>query len=117
VTGEGQGVNIDGKTIRGSTDGEGQATRHVVSAWVGAQHLTRGQVKTEEKGNEITVIPELVELLDLRGAIVTIDAMGCQKAIAEKVAEKQAWYVLAVKENHPELYQQIGEYFRWVEEE
>jgi hypothetical protein len=71
-------VNIDGKTIRGSKDGAEHAARHVVSAWVGEQHLTLGQVKTEEKGNEITVIPELLELLDLKGAMVTIDAMGCR---------------------------------------
>jgi predicted transposase YbfD/YdcC len=117
VSGEGQAVNIDGKTIRGSKDGGNHAARHVVSAWVGEQHLTLGQVQTEEKGNEITVIPALLALLDLKGATVTIDAMGCQKAIAEQVAKQQGWYVLAVKENHPELYHQIAEYFRWVEEE
>jgi hypothetical protein len=74
VTRAGQAVNIDGKTIRGSKNGEESAARHVVSAWVGEQHLTLGQVKTEEKSNEITAIPELLKLLDLKGSTVTIDA-------------------------------------------
>jgi predicted transposase YbfD/YdcC len=117
VKGGGQRVNIDGKTMRGSGDGDHNAARHIVSAWVGEQHLTLGQVKTEEKSTEITAIPELLDLLDLAGSTVTIDAMGCQKAIAKQVAERQAWYVLAVKENHPELYRQLKEYFKWVEEE
>jgi hypothetical protein len=93
VRGEGQAVNIDDKTIQGSKDEAKQTARHVVSARVGEQHLRLGQVKAEEKGNEITVIPELVALPDLTGAMVTIDAMGCQEGIVEKVA----WYVLAVK--------------------
>jgi hypothetical protein len=76
VSGERQAVNIDGKTIRGSKNGEEHATRHVVSARVGEQHLTLGQVKTEEKGNEITVIPELVELLDEAGGVSGTEQTG-----------------------------------------
>jgi predicted transposase YbfD/YdcC len=76
---------------------------HVVSAWVGEQNLVLGQVKTDEKSNEITAIPQLLDLIDIRGDVVTIDAMGCQTAIAEKIRDKQGEYILAVKENQPHL--------------
>ena len=77
----------------------GKGALHLVSAWASANALTLGQVKTEEKSNEITAIPRLLELLELNGCIVTIDAMGCQKEIAQSILEQGADYVLAVKQN------------------
>src|SRR4051812_35022813 len=101
-------VAIDGKTLRGSSDHErGRAAIHMVSAWATANKLSLGQVVVGEKTNEITAIPELLQLLDISGALVTIDAMGCQRAIADQVREREADYVLAVKENQPTLYTQV----------
>jgi predicted transposase YbfD/YdcC len=101
-------IAIDGKTQRGSHDrGKGQAALHLISAWAVANHLTLGQEAVAEKSNEITAIPKLLQLLDLHGALVTIDAMGCQRDIAEQIVEQQADYVLAVKENQPTLYAEI----------
>ena len=81
-------IAIDGKTVRRSHDrGAGKSALHLVSAWATANHLTLGQVAVSDKSNEITAIPRLLELLDLSGAVVTIDAMGCQKDIARKVRE------------------------------
>jgi len=88
-------VAIDGKTLRRSFDGQGQAAIHMVSAWSSSQHLVLGQEKVAEKSNEITAIPKLLDLLSLAGAIVTIDAIGCQTAIAQKIVDKEADYVLA----------------------
>jgi predicted transposase YbfD/YdcC len=101
-------VAIDGKTLRGSADCErGRAAIHMVSAWATANKLSLGQVVVGEKTNEITAIPELLQLLDIAGALVTIDAMGCQKAIADQIREREADYVLAVKENPPTLHEQV----------
>lgn len=101
-------VAIDGKTMRGSGDkATGKKPLHIVSAWASGNNLVLGQVKTEEKSNEITAIPELLKLLDVKGAIVTIDAMGTQKEIAEKIIEKKADYVLSVKKNEPTMYEDI----------
>ena len=101
-------VAIDGKTLRGSHDRKnGQVALHLVSAWAVEGHLTLGQEAVAEKSNEITAIPKLLEVLDVEGALVTIDAIGCQKAIAEKVIEQGGDYVLSVKENQPTLYEQI----------
>jgi predicted transposase YbfD/YdcC len=102
-------VAIDGKTSRGSGKGKGGAQRalHLVHAWACEQHLLLGAVATEDKSNEITAIPQLLALLDLHGAFVTIDAMGCQKEIASQVREQGGHYVLAVKENQPRLYEDI----------
>jgi len=112
----GREVNFDGKTIRGSgKEGEHEAL-HIVSAWVGSQNLVLGQVATDEKSNEITAIPQVLDLIDIRGDVVTIDAMGCQTAIAQQIREKEADYVLSVKENHPVLYQDIREYCEYLEE-
>jgi predicted transposase YbfD/YdcC len=111
----GRRVNIDGKTIRGSK-GKGKEAVHLVSAWFGAGHVVLGQVATGEKSNEITAIPELLDQLEVAGDTVTIDAMGCQREIAEKIREKGANYVLSVKENQPQTYQEIKEYFDLVEE-
>jgi predicted transposase YbfD/YdcC len=99
-------VAIDGKTLRRSGSAK-LGPLHLVSAWATAQHLSLGQVAVDEKSNEITAIPALLELLDLAGAVVTIDAMGCQKAIAKKVVERDADYVLTVKENQEHLLQDI----------
>jgi predicted transposase YbfD/YdcC len=99
-------IAIDGKTLRGSGSSK-LGTLHMVSAWATEQHLSLGQVATSEKSNEITAIPELLELLDLNGAIVTIDAMGCQKAIASKIIERGGHYALTVKDNQPNLLEDI----------
>lgn len=99
-------IAIDGKTLRGSGSSK-LGPLHLVSAWATEHHLSLGQVATAAKSNEITAIPELLELLDLHGAIVTIDAMGCQKAIASKILERGGDYVLMVKDNQPKLLQAI----------
>jgi predicted transposase YbfD/YdcC len=113
----GREINIDGKTICGSgSKGKGKKAAHIVSAWVGAQNLVLGQVATAEKSNEITAIPELLETLEVAGDTITIDAMGCQREIAEQIREQGADYVLSVKENQPETHREIKEYFEYVEE-
>jgi predicted transposase YbfD/YdcC len=99
-------VAIDGKTVRRSMDSD-QKPIHIVSAWAVQQNMVMGQLKTNEKSNEITAIPELLDILTLNGAIVTIDAMGCQKKIIADVIRKKADYVIAVKENQPKLYEEI----------
>jgi predicted transposase YbfD/YdcC len=101
-------IAIDGKTLRDSLDrAHGKGALHLVSAWATANHLALGQVATAAKSNEITAIPRLLEILDLAGAIVTIDAMGCQKDIAQQIRGAGADYVLAVKENQPRLLEDI----------
>jgi predicted transposase YbfD/YdcC len=103
-------IAIDGKTLRGSYDRrDGKAAIHMVSAWASENKLSLGQVVVSEKSNEITAIPELLGLLDVSGALVTIDAMGCQKEIAELIREGGGDYVLAVKQNQPSLYEQVEE--------
>src|SRR3954469_8106442 len=103
-------IAIDGKTLRGSYNRRGgKAAIHMVSAWASENKLSLGQVVVSEKSNEITAIPELLELLDVSGAVVTIDAMGCQKEIADLIREGSGDYVLAVKQNQPTLYKQVGE--------
>jgi predicted transposase YbfD/YdcC len=105
-------VAIDGKSQRGSARRTvGQSPLHVVSAWAVENHLTLGQVATDAKSNEITAIPALLKLLDLEGAVVTIDAMGCQKVIAAEIVGEGGQYVLAVKENQPHLYEDIQRAF------
>jgi predicted transposase YbfD/YdcC len=101
-------VAIDGKALRGAHDRRhGQAALHLVSAWATEAHLALGQEAVGGKSNEITAIPRLLALLDLEGALVTIDAMGCQTEIAQEVRIQGADYVLAVKENQPRLYEDI----------
>jgi predicted transposase YbfD/YdcC len=103
-----QVIAIDGKTLRGSADSEkGRAAIHMVSAWATENQLSLGQVVVSEKSNEITAIPELLRLLDVSGALVTIDAMGCQKEIAHQIREGEGDYVLAVKQNQPKLYERV----------
>ena len=89
---------------------------HMVSAWANANSLTLGQLETCEKSKEITAIPELLELIDVKGDTVTVDAMGCQAEIAAKIRSKGADCVLAVKENRPTLHGEIAEYFRHLDE-
>ncbi|CAN5582777.1 ISAs1-like element ISSod22 family transposase [soil metagenome] len=103
-------IAIDGKSLRSSGTCKLKAF-HLVSAWATAQRLSLGQVATSEKSNEITAIPLLLDLLDLAGALVTIDAMGCQTEIAEKIVERGGDYVLKVKENQPHLLEDIQQSF------
>jgi predicted transposase YbfD/YdcC len=110
---QGQVVAIDGKTLRRSYDRRSaKAAIHMVSAWATHNRMVLGQLKTEEKSNEITAIPELLKVLDVSGCIVTIDAMGCQKAIAQQIVEQEADYVLALKENHGILYKAVVQQFQ-----
>lgn len=109
---EGDIVAIDGKTARRTHDRLNEKSPlHMVSAWSHENRLILGQVKTDEKSNEITAIPRLLKLLELSGSIVTIDAIGTQKDIAEAIVEKKADYVLAVKANRPTLYEEMKWFF------
>ncbi len=108
----GEVVSIDGKTLKGSHDrSNGKKAVHMVSAYATSNQLILGQLKTEEKSNEITAIPELIRILNIEGAIVTIDAMGCQKEIAATIRESKADYILSFKENHANLYEGVVSYF------
>ena len=104
-------VAIDGKTVRGVASQFGESPLHIVSAFCTQNRLTLGQETVNEKSNEITAIPTLIDLLDLKNAVITIDAMGCQKKIAEKIIEKQGHYILQVKDNQKELKSQIENIF------
>jgi predicted transposase YbfD/YdcC len=104
-------IAIDGKTIRGAKKGS-KSVFHMVSAFCTANGVSLAQVKTNEKSNEITAIPVLIEALDLKDCMVSIDAMGCQESIAKKIREKGGDYLLAVKENQKELCQAIEDTFR-----
>ena len=109
---DGQVVAIDGKTVRRSHDhSNGKAAIHLVSAWATANHLLLGQVKVDDKSNEITAIPQLLQLLELSGCIVTIDAMGCQSEIVTQIIEAGADYVLTGKDNLPHLLEDISFFF------
>jgi predicted transposase YbfD/YdcC len=109
---EGRIIAIDGKTLRRSFDrAAGKGPLHVVSAWAVENHLTLGQMAVDGKSNEITAIPELLKILDLTGAIVTIDAMGCQKDIAAPIRAAGGDYVLALKDNQPTLYADVQQLF------
>lgn len=109
-------VNIDGKNLRGSKEPlKGKKALNVVSAWVSEQSVVLGQIKCEEKSNEITAIPELLKILDLKGCVVTIDAMGCQKEIVKEIAEKEADYVISLKGNQGTLHQEVKQYLDWAQ--
>jgi predicted transposase YbfD/YdcC len=111
-------VAIDGKTLRRSHDrAKGKKALHLVSAWASEARLVLGQVAVEEKSNEITAIPDLLELLVLEGCIVTIDAMGTQRAIAAQIIEQKGDYVLALKENQGNLYEHVADSFRLAQQE
>lgn len=108
----GDHIAIDGKTLRGSFDtAAGKNPLHLVSAWASEARLTLGQIAVDSKSNEITAIPLLLQLLDLKGATVTIDAMGCQKEIAAKIVDRKGDYLLALKDNHPTLHAAVAEEF------
>jgi len=112
----GQVVPIDGKTVRRSHDRRSNKSAiHMVSAWAGENGLVLGQVKTDEKSNEITAIPELLRLLDVNGCIVTIDAMGCQKKIAAQIIDQGGDYVLGLKGNQSGLLEQVAECIQGVD--
>ena len=113
----GQVIPIDGKVLRGSCNRAlGKAGIDLVSAWASANQLVLGQVKVDDKSNEITAIPKLLHMLEIAGCIVTIDAIGCQTEIAQTIIERDADYVLAVKENQGNLYQDITGLFEAAEE-
>ncbi len=114
----GEVVAIDGKTARRSHDhGAAQAALHTVSAWATEHQLVLGQVKTADHSNEITAIPHLLALLELRGTTVTIDAMGCQKEITTAIRAKKAHYLLSLKENQPWLHQRVSQFHAAVTSE
>src|SRR5271165_113031 len=109
---DGQVIAIDGKTLRRSVDtADSKAARQMVSAWATANHISLAQVVVDAKSNEITAIPKLLEMLELSGAMVTIDAMGCQTEIARQIVAAGADYCLAVKDNQPTLHQGIINFF------
>ena len=121
---DGEVVAIDGKTMRGSKDSGSKRAIHIVSAWANTNQLSLGQVKVDEKSNEITAIPKLLDVLVLKGCLVTIDAMGCQRDIAKKIIEKEADYILAVKGNQGCLEDDVERTVRftnptqeWIEED
>ena len=103
-------VAIDGKALRRALD-DGASIPYIVSAWASQNGLALGQVKVNDKSNEITAIPKLLDVLALQGCTVTIDAMGCQKEIAAQIVDKKADYVLALKGNHATIHAEIGEFF------
>jgi predicted transposase YbfD/YdcC len=111
----GEVISIDGKSICGSRDKGNKSIVHMVSAWAGINNIVLGQIKVDDKSNEITAIPELLKLLVLKGCIVTIDAMGCQKNIASAIIDKEADYILALKGNQGNLLEQTEDSFRFLE--
>ena len=112
VGSQGDIIPIDGKTVRRSYDrGIGKDAIHLVQAWSCKNQLVLGQLKTDSKSNEITAIPQLLDLIDLNGGIVTIDAMGCQKKIAEKIVSKEADYIFGLKGNQSGLLDDVTPYF------
>jgi predicted transposase YbfD/YdcC len=112
VKADGTIIAIDGKTVRGAGVTEsGTPVLHSVSAWASDVRLTLAQLKTDEKSNEISAIPALLDLIDIAGCIVTIDAMGCQTKIAERIVKGKAGYVLALKGNQPNLLENISGFF------
>jgi len=112
IAGQVEGVvAIDGKSLCGSRNGK-QSPLHIVSAWACQNSMLLGQVQTDKKSNEITAIPKLLKLLSIKGCIVTIDAMGCQKAITQEIIDSEADYVLTLKSNHPYLHRQVASWFQ-----
>jgi predicted transposase YbfD/YdcC len=110
-------ISIDGKSLRGSHNKKKEVKMlHVVSAWASKNRILLGQIKTAEKSNEITAIPELLDMINVKGSIVTIDAMGCQQEIAKKIIAKEADYVLSLKENQPTLHQDVQNIFLQAEQ-
>ncbi len=109
-------VAIDGKTARGTAEKDKSAI-HLVNAWCSSNKMILGQVKTDEKSNEITAVPELLDMMFIKGCIVTVDAMNTQKKTIEKIVkEKKADYVVALKGNHETLHNEVADYFKDAEE-
>lgn len=116
VLNDGSVVCIDGKAQRGTAvKGKPHSFVHIVSAWAANNHLTLGQLKVDGKSNEITAIPKLLDVIDIEGAIITIDAMGCQTTIAEEIVDKGGDYVLALKGNQESLADEVENYFTQAE--
>lgn len=111
-TSNGRVIAIDGKTVRGMASRFSDSKLHIVSAFCAKNELCLGQVKVDSKSNEITAIPELLNLIAVKGCIISIDAMGCQREIAKNIIEKEADYILMVKENQAGLKEQIEKVFR-----
>jgi len=108
-------IPIDGKAVKSATDKvNGGNIPYVVSAFLSDLGISIGQVKVDEKTNEVTAIPELLELIDISGSIITIDAIGCQKAIVKKIVEKEGHYCIALKNNQKSLYYDVDEYFKFA---
>lgn len=115
---DGEVIAIDGKTARGSRDRKNNRNPlHMVSAWACTNRLVLAQDATDEKSNEITAIPKLLSILELKGCIVTIDAMGCQKAIASQIIDQEADYVLGLKGNQGILHKEVDDFFKAVKTE
>ena len=107
---EGEIISVDGKTLRRSGDKD-QNPFHMVSAWANQNQLVLGQLAVEEKSNEITAVPALLDVLDIKDSIITADAMSCQKEITKKIVSKGAGYVIGLKDNQPNLRRDAAEYF------
>ena len=108
----GEVIAVDGKTLRRSFDKAAeQSPFHLVSAWASTNNLTLGQVLVEDKSNEIVAIPKLLEIIDVTGSIVTIDAIGCQKAFAEQITNAGGDYIFCLKENHPNFHNEVKSFF------
>lgn len=111
---KGQVIAVDGKQLRGSLDRyAGKGAIYMVNAWASENQMALGQRKVDDKSNEITAIPELLAMLEIAGCIITIDAIGCQTEIARQIVDKQGDYVLAVKENQPNLHADMAALFAW----
>lgn len=112
---EGQVVALDGKCLRGSADSYlGKEAIYMVSAWAAADHLVLGQRKVDAKSNEITAVPELLALLDINGCIVSVDALNCQRKTATQIIQQGGDYLLALKDNHPHLHEDVRNLFAWA---
>jgi len=114
---EGQVIALDGKSVRRSHDkGIGKDAIHLVNAWASGSGITLGQRQVDDKSNEITAIPELLRLLSISGCIVTIDAMGCQKEIAQTIRDEKADYLLRLKDNQGRLLQDVADWFAYADQ-